>query len=123
LRTADGDIFRALLRPGQTVQLPDGRGSITFERLERFAGLSIRHDPGKVWALGAAIAAMLGLALSLFVPRRRLFVRVREADGEPGRTLVEVGALARGEDSGLEDEIDRTLTALPAGGRPAPAIR
>ncbi len=123
LRTADGDIFRALLRPGQTVQLPAGKGSITFDRVERFAGLSIRHDPGKLWALGAALAAMLGLALSLFVPRRRVFVRVRPDDDEPGRTLVEVGALARGEDSGLDDEVDRALTVLSAGGQPTPVIR
>jgi cytochrome c biogenesis protein len=123
LKMANGDTFRALLRPGQTVQLPGGKGSITFDRVERFAGLSIRHDPGKVWALGAAIAALLGLALSLFVPRRRVFVRVRPDDDEPGRTLVEVGALARGEDAGLDDEIDRALTALPSGGQPTPVIR
>jgi cytochrome c biogenesis protein len=116
LRAANGDIFRTLLRPGQTVQLPGDRGSVTFERVDRFAGLSIRHDPGKVWALGSAIAAMLGLAVSLFVPRRRLFVRVRPGpDPEgPTRTLVEIGALARGEDSGLDDEIERALAALEA---------
>ena len=118
LKTADGDTFRALLRPGETVQLPDGKGSVTFERVERFAGLSIRHDPGKVWALGAAIAAMLGLALSLFVPRRRVFVRVRRADDE-GRTLVEVGGLSRGEDTGLDDELARLLDQLD----PAAATR
>ena len=124
LKTADGDTFRALLRPGDTVQLPDGKGSVTFERVERFAGLSVRHDPGKFWALGAAIAAMLGLALSLFVPRRRVFVRVRREDGADGgeatgRTLVEVGALARGEDTGLDDELQRLLDRLdPAGSKP-----
>ncbi len=117
LRTPDGDIFRTLMRPGQTVQLPDGRGSVTFDRVERFAGLSIRHDPGKVWALWAAIAAMVGLSLSLFVPRRRLFVRVRPAgDGNgPARTLVATGAIARGEDTGLDDEIDRALAVLEPG--------
>jgi cytochrome c biogenesis protein len=123
LKTPDGDTFRALLRPGQTVQLPDGKGSITFERVERFAGLSIRHDPGKLWALGASIVAMLGLALSLFVPRRRLFVRVRPDDDDPARTLVEVGAIARGEDSGLDDEIDRALSGLPSGGQSAAVVR
>jgi len=116
LKTADGDTFRALLRPGQTAKLPGGRGSVTFERVERFAGLSVRHDPGKLWVLGAAIAAMLGLALSLFVPRRRVFARVRrDGTGEgdnPARTVVEVGAIARGEDTGLDDEIGRALAAL-----------
>jgi cytochrome c biogenesis protein len=115
LRTPDGDLVRLLLAPGQTRQLPGGRGSVTFERVERFAGLSIRHDPARGWALGAAVAAMLGLALSLFVPRRRVFVRVRAvqpaAGTSGGRTLVEVGGLSRGEDAGLEDEVARVLTA------------
>ena len=74
------------------MQLPDGKGSVTFERVERFAGLSIRHDPGKGWVLGAAIAAMLGLALSLFVPAPAgVRAGAAAADGE-GRTLVQVGA-------------------------------
>lgn len=122
LKTASGEVFRAALRPGETVKLPGGRGSITFDRLERFAGLSIRHDPGKGWALGASVAAMLGLALSLFVPRRRLFVRIRPSTdpADDGRTLVEVGALARGTDTGLNEEIERALAVLgPAEPRPS----
>jgi cytochrome c biogenesis protein len=120
LKTADGDLVRLLLAPGQTRQLPDGLGSVTFDRVERFAGLSIRHDPARGWALGAAVAAMLGLALSLFVPRRRVFVRVRavqsSADGGGARTLVEVAGLSRGEDAGLEDEVARVLAAVGADG-------
>ena len=62
------------------------------------------------------VAAMIGLAMSLFVPRRRVFARVRRQtseDGEsPARTVVEIGAIARGEDTGLDDEIDRALAAL-----------
>jgi len=66
---------------------------------------------------------MLGLALSLFVPRRRVFVRVRREDGldggdATGRTLVEVGALARGEDTGLDDELDALLSQLDPAGPP-----
>ena len=123
LRTSDGDLVRLLIAPGETKELPDGKGSVTFERVERFAGLSIRHDPARGWALGAAVAAMLGLALSLFVPRRRVFVRVRavqpRAAGDGPRTLVEVGGLSRGEDAGLEDEVARVLAAAggPTAGR------
>jgi cytochrome c biogenesis protein len=132
LRTATGAIFTAALRPGESARLPQGRGSVTFDRVQRFAGLTVRYDPGRGWVLGGAIAAMLGLAVSLFVPRRRLFVRISPfqrgateaaegGDGDgPGagsadpRILVRVGALARGEDTGLDDEIGRVLAALGA---------
>jgi cytochrome c biogenesis protein len=79
--------------------------------VQRFAGLSIRHDPTSGWALLGSILAMLGLSLSLFVPRRRVFVRVVR-DDEGTRTVVDVGALARGEDSHLDDEVRRVLDAL-----------
>ncbi len=115
LRSPDGSPYRVLLRPGQTAQLPGGAGSVTFDRVQRYAGLSIRHDPASGWALGSALAAILGLALSLFVPRRRVFVRVRPAgaDGaDPSRTVVDVGALARGEDERLDGEVRAVVVAL-----------
>jgi cytochrome c biogenesis protein len=111
LKSPDGSPYRVLLRPGQTAQLPGGNGSVTFETVQRFAGLSIRHDPTSGWALLGSILAMLGLSLSLFVPRRRVFVRVAR-DDEGTRTVVDVGALARGEDSHLDDEVRRVLDAL-----------
>jgi cytochrome c biogenesis protein len=111
LRSADGSPYRVLLRPGQTAQLPDGTGSVTFERVQRYAGLSVRHDPASGWALGSSIAAILGLSLSLFVPRRRVFVRVRR-DADGSRTVVDVGALARGEDGHLDGEVRAVAAAL-----------
>ena len=49
------------------------------------------HDAGA----GAAVLALAGLMVSLFVRRRRVWVRATAADD--GRTLVEVGGLARTE--------------------------
>ncbi len=114
LQGTDGKPVRLLMAPGDTAQLPDGLGSVTFERVERYAGFSVRHDPGRVWALASAIAAMIGLGLSLFVPRRRVFVRARPVESRDGspRTVVETAALARGEDTGLDDELDRLIAAL-----------
>ncbi|MBM6404958.1 cytochrome c biogenesis protein ResB [Phycicoccus sp. CSK15P-2] len=104
------DQLRILLRPGQTFELPGGRGSITFDGVERFAGLSIRTDPGKTLTLGSALLALGGLVLSLVVRRRRVFVRVRPAD-TAGRTVVSVGGLAKDDDEGMDDEIAAVLTA------------
>jgi cytochrome c biogenesis protein len=97
---ADGTPLLIRLQPGQSYELPDGRGSITFDSVERFAGLSARVDPGKELTLLAAIATILGLVASLLVRRRRVFVRVRPAE-DPSRTLVTIGGLAKTSDPGL----------------------
>lgn len=112
LRTADdSDVLRIWLTPGQTYQLPGGRGSITFDRVERFAGLSIRSDPGKTLTLASALLALLGLIASLVVRRRRVFVRVAAA-AESGRTLVRVGGLAKDDDDGMDEHLRDILDAL-----------
>ena len=94
-----GDPLRIWLEPGQTYQLPGGRGSISFDSVQRFAGLSIRHDPGKFVTLAAALLALSGLIASLVIRRRRVFVRVSPGT-VPGRTVVAVGGLAKGDDDG-----------------------
>jgi cytochrome c biogenesis protein len=105
------DQLRILLRPGETHELPGGRGSITFDSVERFAGLSIRTDPGKSLTLVAALLSLAGLVASLVIRRRRVFVRVAAAT-QPGRTVVSVGGLAKDDDEGMPDELDGVLTAL-----------
>ncbi|MDD9207776.1 cytochrome c biogenesis protein ResB [Georgenia sp. 10Sc9-8] len=118
--TGDGaQPLTILLAPGETVELPEGLGAITFEDLPRFAALDLRHDPSLPWLLGSALAAMAGLGASLFVPRRRLWVRMTEQDG---RTVVAGAALARGEDVGLAGDLRRVLdAAVPAGGAAEPS--
>lgn len=105
------DQLRILLKPGQTFDLPGGRGSITFDGVERFAGFSVRTDPGKLFTLVSAMAALLGLVASLVVRRRRVFVRVVPA-ADPGRTVVSVGGLAKDDDEGMGDEVAAVLDAL-----------
>ncbi|HRW18035.1 MAG TPA: cytochrome c biogenesis protein ResB [Dermatophilaceae bacterium] len=91
---ADGAPLRIRLGLGQTYELPGGRGSITFESVSRFAGLSVRTDPGKGFTLYAALLTIAGLVASLLVRRRRVFVRV------DGSQLV-IGGLAKNADPGL----------------------
>jgi cytochrome c biogenesis protein len=109
LETPDGDPLTLLLEPGSTVELPDGRGTVTFSELPRFVALDLRHDPSLGVLLASAVLAMLGLSASLFVPRRRLWVRAEP--GPDGRTVVSAAALARGEDPGLRGDLDRVLDA------------
>jgi cytochrome c biogenesis protein len=106
----DAEQLTLLLEPGQTVDLPDGLGSITFDALPRFAALDLRHDPMIGAVLAFALLAIAGLGTSLFVPRRRIWVRLTPAPD--GRTVVAAAALARGEDPGLRLDLDRVVDAV-----------
>ena len=107
VKGANGTTAAHLAKPGQTFELPDGRGTITFDGVERFAGLSVRPDPGKRHPR-AALPALAGLIASLVVRRRRIFVRV--SPGGAGRTVVSVGGLAKDDDDGMGDEVAGVLT-------------
>ncbi|WP_226346509.1 cytochrome c biogenesis protein ResB [Agilicoccus flavus] len=115
LTGADGKAARLELRPGQTVALPGGRGTVTLEGIDRWAGVSTRYDPAKPLALTSALVALLGLVASLLIRRRRLFVRVGEP-GPDGRRVVEVAGLARGEDATLQGAVDALAARLPGVG-------
>lgn len=92
-----------------TFDLPDGKGSIQFEGVKRYAGLDIHYDPGKPVVLVSFLLAFGGLIISLFVARRRLWVKTRETQLEDGSkaVVVEYGLLARGEDPRLASEADK----------------
>ena len=111
LTTTDGEQSRLILAPGATEKLPDGAGTITFEGLRRWAGLDVHSDPSRGWALTASLLALFGVTTSLFVRRRRVWVRVGSAagEGEQGRMTVQVAGLARGEDAGLAAEVKAVL--------------
>ncbi|WP_240646168.1 cytochrome c biogenesis protein ResB [Georgenia sp. SYP-B2076] len=97
------------LAPGQTVDLPEGLGSVTFDSLPRFAALDLRYDPSLPFLLTFAVTAMVGLFGSLFVPRRRLWVRLTARPG--GGTDVSAAALARGDDPALGRDLERVMSA------------
>ncbi len=92
LTREDGQPLRLDLTPGETAELPDGLGSVTFEGVERWNKIQISQTPGKLVALAGVVLALLGLLGSLFVRPRRVWVRARR-EGES--TLVEVAALDR----------------------------
>lgn len=88
------------LTVGKSAQLPNGLGSIEFTGIERYVSVDIHHDPTPALALLFAVLILGGLLLSLFVPRRRVWIKALPgADGRP--TRVEYAGLARGEDPTL----------------------
>jgi cytochrome c biogenesis protein len=113
IKDAAGKPLAKVLAPGQQLDVPDGQGSIRFDGIRRFATLQVAHDPGKGPALISALLALTGLLISLFVKRRRIWVRA--ARDEAGRTLVEVAGLSRteGEDNDwLADEVTALAGSL-----------
>jgi cytochrome c biogenesis protein len=103
-KDAKGDILKARLRPGETMTLPGGNGSITFDKqIKEWAGFQVVQQPGTGWALGGAIAAIFGLAGSLFIQRRRVWVRA--TTGADGVTVVEMAGLGRSESAKLPEEL------------------
>lgn len=92
----DGSMFRVDLALGDSVELPGGLGSVTFERLERWNKIQLSQTPGKWIALSGVVLALIGLLGSLFIRPRRAWVRARRAtDGDGEGTLVEVAVLDR----------------------------
>lgn len=100
------------LAPGTSYTLPDGKGSISFDGVKRYIGVDIHHNPGQLYALVFALLAVAGLILSLYVNRRRVWVRT--GTHEDGRTMVEYGLLARGEDHRLAGEAAAIRNLLSA---------
>jgi cytochrome c biogenesis protein len=98
------------LAPGDTWQLPNDSGSVEFTGLQRWASFQIAYDPGKELALGAAAAAIGGLMLSLFVRRRRLWVKV--SDDPQGGTLIGVAGLAKNEAADLTEDVAMIVAHL-----------
>ncbi|WP_146360771.1 cytochrome c biogenesis protein ResB [Arthrobacter yangruifuii] len=102
LNSRDLDAGGIVLGANQTYELPDGKGSITFDGLKRYAALDIHYDPAKTGVLVFAVLALSGLAASLFLARRRVWVRAGQHPD--GRVMIEYGLLARGEDPRLTTE-------------------
>jgi cytochrome c biogenesis protein len=117
VKHSDGRDFRLDLAPGRTVKLPHGLGSVRFDGWQRWVKLQVSDTPGKGIALTGVVLALLGLMGSLFIRRRRAWVRVTRRDG---RSYVEVAGLDRsGLGDGLEEELRRLATAVAApGGSP-----
>ncbi len=107
---------RVNLRAGQAVRIDRGPAAgtvIRFDGAAPFVNLQVSHDPGQAWVLLFATAMMTGLLVSLLVRRHRVWVRLTpRADGTVD---VDMGGLARTDNSGWGDEFERLTERLPAG--------
>jgi cytochrome c biogenesis protein len=104
-----GQPYRVDLRVGETVELPDGLGSISFDDLYSWQRIQVSQTPGKRIALAGVVLALLGLMGSLFIRSRRLWVRVTET---PGGTLVELAGLERSGGGDIRSVLDDLVAEL-----------
>jgi cytochrome c biogenesis protein len=96
-------VKRINLTLGQEVRLDDGT-VVRFDKATPFVNLQVSHDPAQVWVLVSAMTMMAGLLVSLIVRRRRVWARITP-DGT-GTVRVELGGLARTDNSGWGGEFD-----------------
>lgn len=114
IMTPEGTPVAVRLREGEYVDLPDGRGRVTFIGWQRWASLQMSSSPGLGLTVGSVGAAIAGLMLSLFVRPRRLWARA--VAGEDGRTSVEVAGLDRAEArTGLDEDVAAVVAVMDAG--------
>lgn len=125
---AQGRQQRLDIAIGETAQLADGLGSVSFDGVQPWVRIQISQTPGKRIALGGVVLALVGLCGSLFLRPRRVWVRVRRQDpvaaGGPGgpdadvaaqgrgATMVEVAVLDRSGGADLSDVLDQIVAEL-----------
>ncbi|MFF7586865.1 cytochrome c biogenesis protein ResB [Kitasatospora purpeofusca] len=99
----DGQPAKVRMKPGEAWALPDGYGSVTFEGYKQWASFNVSHRPGNAIALTGAVLAIAGLIGSLFIQRRRIWVRAVALPG--GGTQVELAGLGRSESAKIAEEL------------------
>ncbi|AJZ82213.2 MULTISPECIES: cytochrome c biogenesis protein ResB [Streptomyces] len=110
--------FARALKVGDTMKLPGGGGTLSFDGVKEWASFQISHKPGDQGALIGAVAALVGLAGSLFIQRRRVWVRA--VRGDDGTTVVEMAGLGRSEYAKLPEELADLAVRLQTDAPPAP---
>ncbi len=110
-----------ILTPGKagadTVTGLPGGLTLSVENIRNYAVFSVKYDPGKGLVLFAAIAMLIGLIGSLLIRRRRMWIRA-SAGPDQGRTVVEIGGLARSGSltAEFDDLVRRVRARLPEQG-------
>ena len=99
----------ASLTTGQGFDLPDG-GTVVMTGVKQWVNFTVSSNPGTTEALVSSALAILGLIGSLFVQRRRIWVRA--VTGPDGTTTVELAGLARSESSRIAEELAELALAL-----------
>ena len=91
-----------------------GELRLSFPELRQYSVFLISRDVGIPVVLAAAILVLVGLIPSLYVSRRKVWIR---AEAAPGGALVKIGGFALQRKDAFEEEFDRIVRGI--GGREA----
>jgi cytochrome c biogenesis protein ResB len=89
-----------------------GNNEYTFAGRREFAGISVRRDPGSKFIWIATGLLLAGLLVTFYVPRLRLWARVRN-----GETVVAAQAERRGPFQSEMKRLEKELAAVEAAGQ------
>lgn len=106
-RVGGGDLHAA---GTSNIDVPGaGELRLSFPELRQYSVLLISRDVGIPVVLAAAILVLVGLIPSLYVSRRKVWIR---AEAAPGGALVEIGGFALQHKDAFEEEFDRIVRGI-----------
>ena len=106
-RVGGGDLHAA---GTSNIDVPGaGELRLSFPELRQYSVLLISRDVGIPVVLAAAILVLVGLIPSLYVSRRKIWIR---AEAAPGGALVEIGGFALQHKDAFEEEFDRIVRGI-----------
>ena len=112
---------KAIVTPGDGTKVPLTDGfTMEVAGVSQYATLQVKDDPAKLLVLVAAGLIVLGLLGSLRIRRRRMWLRATPAAS--GRTLVQVGGLARTDADDFAREFRRLVGRLAVIAPPAKSV-
>jgi cytochrome c biogenesis protein len=95
-----------------TFDLPGtGELRLSFPELRHYSVLLISRDVGIPVVLAAAILVLVGLIPSLYVSRRKVWIR---AEAAPGGALLKIGGFSLQRKDSFEEEFDRIVRDIGA---------
>jgi cytochrome c biogenesis protein len=83
---------------------------VEFTELRRFVSVDVHRDPTQLPVAISAVFIMAGLIMTLFVTRRRAWIKI--TPGKKSHATLEFAVLARGEDPGLQIGLDDLVEAF-----------
>jgi cytochrome c biogenesis protein len=101
------------LKPGESWNLPNGM-TVEFTGFRDFANVSLAHDPGRWFALGASVLVILGVSMSLLLQRRRVWVKVLPARDTVAET-AEIAGLSKSGGGKVDDDVREIAAVLSEG--------